>query len=95
MRRLFIYQHLICLVFIIPNTDKHEVSSICKWISCCNDVMNYVDCVIKCDVYPQKMHYLPLDGMINIHIYLVWERRVQLNSTQFYLQITQHLKLDI
>ena len=23
---------------------------------CCNDVMNYVDSVIKRDVYPQKMH---------------------------------------
>ena len=27
-----------------------------KWISCCNDVMNHVDCIIKRDVYPQKMH---------------------------------------
>ena len=33
-------------------------------------------------------HYLPLDGMINIPIYLVWECWVLLNSTQFYLQIT-------
>ena len=23
--------------------------------SCCNDVMNRVDCVIKCNVYPEKM----------------------------------------
>ena len=44
------------LSFIISNTDKHEFSSIWKWISCCNDVMNNVDCVIKRDVYPQKMH---------------------------------------
>ena len=35
---------------------KHEFSSIWKWIRCCNDDMNNVDCVIKCDVYPQKMH---------------------------------------
>ena len=27
-----------------------------KWINCSNDVMNHVDCVIKLDVYPQKMH---------------------------------------
>ena len=26
-----------------------------KWISCRNDVMNNVDCVIKRDVYSQKM----------------------------------------
>ena len=44
------------LSFIISNTGKHKFSSIWKWISCSNDVMNYVDCVIKRDVYPQKMH---------------------------------------
>ena len=27
-----------------------------KSISCSNDVMNHVDCVIKRDVYPQKMY---------------------------------------
>ena len=43
------------LSFIISSTDKHEFSSIWKWISCSN-VINYVDCVIKRDVYPQKMH---------------------------------------
>ena len=42
------------LSFIIPNTDKHDFSSIWKWIRCFNDVMNNVDCVIKSDVYPQK-----------------------------------------
>ena len=42
--------------FIISNTDKHEFSSIRKWISYSNDVMNHVDCVIKHDVYPQKKH---------------------------------------
>ena len=44
------------LSFIISNTNKHEFSSIWKWISCSNDVMNRVDYVIKRDVYPQKMH---------------------------------------
>ena len=44
------------LSLIISNTDKHEISSMWKWISCCNDVMNHDDCVIKRDVYPLKMH---------------------------------------
>ena len=44
------------LSFIIFNTDKHEFSSIWKWISCSNDVMNHADRVIKRDVYPQKMY---------------------------------------
>ena len=44
------------LSFIIPNTDKYEFSSIWKWIRCSNDVMNNVDSVIKCDVYPPKIH---------------------------------------
>ena len=40
---------------------KHKFSSIWKWIlRCCNDVMNHVDCVIKRDVYPQKMHVLKI-----------------------------------
>ena len=53
----FIYRSTSDLLsFIISTTDKHEFSSIWKWISCCNDVMNHVDCVIKRDVYPQKMH---------------------------------------
>ena len=56
IRILFIFQSLICLRFIISNTDKHESSSICKSICCCNDVMNNADCVIKRDVYQKKMH---------------------------------------
>ena len=44
------------LSFIIYNTDKHEFSSIWTWISCCNDIMNHVDCIIKHDVFPQEMH---------------------------------------
>ena len=42
--------------FVISNTDKHEFSSIWKWITYCIDVMNDVDCVIKRDVYPQNVH---------------------------------------
>ena len=40
----FIYpstSHL--LSFIISNSDKHEFSSIWKWMSCSNYVMNHVD----------------------------------------------------
>ena len=44
------------LSFIIYNTDKHEFSSIWTWISCCNDIMNHVDCIIKRDVFQQEMH---------------------------------------
>ena len=44
------------LSFVISNTDKHQFSSIWKWITYCNDVMNDVDCVIKRDVYPQNVH---------------------------------------
>ena len=44
------------LSFIMSKSDKHEFSSIWKWISSSNDVMNHVDCVIKCDVYRQKIH---------------------------------------
>ena len=44
------------LSFVISNTDKHEFSSIRKWITRCDDVMNDVDCVIKRDVYPQNVH---------------------------------------
>ena len=33
------------LSFIICNTDKYKFSSIWKWISFCNDVMNHVDSV--------------------------------------------------
>ena len=44
------------LSFIMSNTNKHEFSSIWKWIRCCNDVMNNGDCVIKRDDYLQKMH---------------------------------------
>ena len=40
----------------MSNTNNHEFSSIWKWIRCCNDVMNNVDCIIKRDIYLQKMH---------------------------------------
>ena len=44
------------LSFVISNTDKHEFSGIWKWIMCCNEVMNDVDCIIKRDIYPQNVH---------------------------------------
>ena len=34
----------------------NKFSSIWKRIRCCNDVMNHIDCVMKRDVYPQKMY---------------------------------------
>ena len=43
------------LSFITSNTDQHEFSSILKPISCCNDVMSHVDCIIKRDFYLEKM----------------------------------------
>ena len=43
------------LSFIISNIDKFQFSSIWKWTSCLN-VINQIDCVIKCDTDPQKMH---------------------------------------
>ena len=45
------FRALALLSFIISNTDKNEFSRIWKWISC----SNHVDCVIKLDVYLQKM----------------------------------------
>ena len=42
------------LLSFMSNTDKLEFSSLWKWISCFNDVMNHVDYIIKHDVYPQK-----------------------------------------
>ena len=45
--------------FIISKTEKHELSSLWKWINCCNDVMNHVDCVIKRDVYRRKRIHVP------------------------------------
>ena len=59
-----LYTYSICpstsdlLSFIISNTDKHEFSSLWKWISCCNDVMNHVDCVMKCDVLPAENAFM-------------------------------------
>ena len=43
------------LSFVIYNTNKRQFSSIWKWITCCNDVMNDVDCVIKRNVYLQNV----------------------------------------
>ena len=44
------------LSFIISNTDKHEFSSIWKWIRSSNDILNDVDCIIKRDVCLLKIH---------------------------------------
>ena len=39
-------------------------------------------------MFHKHLHYLPLDGMINIPIYLVWGFWVQLNSIFFADHIT-------
>ena len=59
------------LSFIISNFDKHKFSSIWNWISSCNDVMNHVDCIIKCDVYPQKMHLHSKISVVNQKKYIM------------------------
>ena len=42
-----------------------------KWISCCSDVMNHIDCVIKRDVYPLKMHLdLCSKNIRGVYIYI-------------------------
>ena len=43
------------LSFIMSNAVKLKFSSILKWISCCNDIMKHGNCVIKRDIYLQKM----------------------------------------
>ena len=44
---MYVFYLSFMLSFIIFNTDKHEFSSLWKWVSCCNDVMNHVDCIMK------------------------------------------------
>ena len=52
---VFIYLSMSDLLsFIIFNTNKHEISSLWKWINCCNDIMNRADSVIKRDLYQQN-----------------------------------------
>ena len=61
------------LSLIISNSDKHEFSILWKLISCLNDVMNHVHCVIKRDVYPHKMHscYKNIRGILQIIIIII------------------------
>ena len=47
--------YLSFLNYIMSNTNNHKFSSIWRCNRCCNDAMNNVDCVIKRDVYSQKM----------------------------------------
>ena len=63
------------LSFIISNTGKHEFCSIWKWRSCCNDVMNHANCVIKRDVCPHSCTK-NIRGMVSNHpdkyFWVVW-----------------------
>ena len=44
------------LSLIISETNKQDFRSIWNWSRCCNDIMNNVNCVMKRDIYLQKMH---------------------------------------
>ena len=67
------------LLSFISNTDKHEFSNIWKWIRWCNDVMNNVDCVIKHDVYTQKMHSCSKNirgiSVFDLKIFVVYQKK--------------------
>ena len=66
--------------FVISNIDKYEFSSISKWIKYCNDVMNDVYCVIKCDVYPQNVHSCSKNisgiSVFVLKIFVVYQKQV-------------------
>ena len=53
---MYVFYVSVKVGFIISNNDEHEFSSIRKWISCCNDIMNHADCILKHEVYLQKMY---------------------------------------
>ena len=80
IRILFIFQRLILLSFIISNSDKHEFSSIWKWMSSSIDVTNHVDCVMKRDVYSQKMHSCSKNirgiSFFVLKIFVVWNKKI-------------------
>ena len=44
--------------------------------------------IFSCGLYNLTFHYLPLDPMVNIPLYLVWECWVQLNSILFADHVT-------
>ena len=54
---------------IISNTNKHKFSSILKRIRCSNDVMNHIGCVMKRDVYPQKMRSCSKKSVVNLFFF--------------------------
>ena len=56
-----------------------------KWISCSNDIMNYVDCVIKRDVYPWKMHSCS-KNIRGIYTYSEKKETVHEKSGDFFLE---------
>ena len=56
VRILFIFHRLICCVLSCLTPTNMNLAVYGNGLMCCNDVMNNVDCVIKHDVYPQKIH---------------------------------------
>ena len=65
------------LLFLTPTNMNLAVCG--NIISCFNDVMSHVDCVIKCDVYPQKMHSCSKNihgiSFIVLKIYVVYKKQ--------------------
>ena len=55
------------------------------FVACCS---SYLSDQLLSNSLSYSLHYLPLDGMINIPIYLVLGCWVQLDSFFFFLQIT-------
>ena len=68
------------LSFTMSNSDKREFSSIWKWNSCSNGVMNDVDYVIKHDVYPEEKH----SCFKNIHIISVFVLKISVVYQKIY-----------
>ena len=79
------------LSLIISNNDKHEFSSIWKWISCSNDVMNHINCITKCDIYPQKMHSYSK----NIHGISVFVLKISMVYQEKIYQMYYHMGIPL
>ena len=62
------------LRLIISNTNKHKFSS--KWISYSGDINNHVDCIIKRDVYHQKMYLCSVILFFVLKISVVYQEKI-------------------
>ena len=60
------------LSFIISNSPATNLAVYGIGLAgCCNDVMHHVDCVIKRDVYPQKMHSCSTKNIRGISVFVL------------------------